>query len=98
MRRLRALTITITSLLIVTGGSGPAPAAAQQEIDRPLRVFLDCNGFHCDDDFFTQEITWVRFVRDRQSADVHVLGTRESTGAGGSLYTNGVQRPRPSGR
>ncbi|MBW3554450.1 MAG: hypothetical protein KY466_13110, partial [Gemmatimonadetes bacterium] len=57
-----------------------APAAAQR-IDRPLRVFLDCSGFPCDSDFFVQEIPWVAFVRDRQDADIHVLGTRQQTGA-----------------
>lgn len=63
------------------------PAAAQQALDRPLRVFLDCNEFPCDQSFYTQEVPWVTFVRDRQSADVHVLGTRQSTGVGGSAYT-----------
>lgn len=63
-----------------------APAAAQR-IDRPLRVFLDCSGFRCDSDFFLEEIPWVAFVRDRQDADIHVLGTRQQTGAGGSAYT-----------
>ncbi len=90
MRLLRALTITITTLItlsFIAGPAGPAPAVAQQALDRSLRVFLDCNEFHCDDAFLTQEVSWVRFVRDRESADVHVLGTRESTGAGGSLYT-----------
>jgi hypothetical protein len=66
----------------------PGPAQGQQgRLDRPLRVFLDCNGFYCDLDFFIEEVQWVSFVRDRQDADVHVLGTRQSTGAGGSAYT-----------
>lgn len=66
-----------------------APVAAQQAtptLDRPLRVFLDCN-FHCDRDYFIEQMPWVDFVRDRKDADVHVLGTRESTGAGGDAYT-----------
>lgn len=65
----------------------PAPGVAQETLDRPLRVYLDCNQFFCDQDFFTEEVPWVDFVRDRQSADVHVLGTRQTTGAGGSAYT-----------
>ena len=63
-----------------------APAAGQR-LDRPLRVFLDCNDFHCDSDFFVEEIPWVAFVRDRQDADIHVLGTSQQTGGGGSAYT-----------
>lgn len=62
-------------------------AAAAQRLDRPLRVFLDCSGFFCDSDYFVQEIPWVVFVRDRQDADIHILGTRQQTGAGGSAYT-----------
>lgn len=82
MRPLRPLLLALLPLLLLAGG-----AAAQQAVDRPLRVFLDCADFRCDDDFLTQEIPWVDFVRDRQVADVHVLGTRQSTGAGGSAYT-----------
>lgn len=76
--------LALVPLLLLAAGDG---LAAQQAQDRPLRVFLDCNGFRCDSDFFIQEITWVSFVRDRQDADVHVLGTRQTTGSGGALYT-----------
>lgn len=61
-----------------------APAAAQQEA---VRVFLDCNGFYCDQDFYRTEIAWVGYVRDRQDADVHVLITRQQTGSGGREHT-----------
>lgn len=61
-----------------------APAAAQQEA---VRVFLDCNGFYCDQDFYRTEIGWVGYVRDRQDADVHVLITRQQTGSGGGEHT-----------
>lgn len=74
-------------LLVLIAG---APAAAQR-IDRPLRVFLDCNAFFCDLDYFVEQIPWVAFVRDRQDADIHVLGTRQQTGAGGSAYTFQLQ-------
>lgn len=82
IRALLLLTLAATALTLAF----PLSAAAQQRLDRPLRVYLDCN-FHCDRDFMTQEIPWVDFVRDRQVADVHILGTREGTGAGGSVYT-----------
>jgi hypothetical protein len=42
---------------------------------------VDCSNFPCDRDFFLEEIPWVTFVRDRQDADVHVLATRQTTGA-----------------
>ena len=65
----------------------PASVAAQETLDRALRAYIDCNGFYCDPDYYVEEIPWVNFVRDRQDADVHVLGTRESTGGGGSEFT-----------
>jgi hypothetical protein len=63
-----------------------APAGAQVALDRSLRVAVDCSNFFCDHDFFMQEIPWVTFVRDRQNADVHVLVSRQTTGAGGGAY------------
>jgi hypothetical protein len=63
------------------GQDAPAePAAA-------LRVFIDCNNTPCDTDFFRTEITFVEHVRDRQTADVHLLMTGQSTGSGGREIT-----------
>ena len=64
-----------------------APSAAQQPAGEPVKVFLDCNGFHCDQDYYRTEIAWVGYVRDRQDADVHVLITRQQTGSGGGEHT-----------
>ena len=61
-----------------------APRAAAADL---ARVFVDCNTFGCDDDFFRTEITWVNFVRDRTDAHVHVLVTSEGTGSGGRQFT-----------
>jgi hypothetical protein len=63
------------------------PASAQARLDRPLRVFLDCNGVSCDREYLLEEIPWVDFVRDRQSSDVHVLITAQQTGGGGRALT-----------
>lgn len=46
-----------------------------------LRVFLDCDR-GCDFDYLRREVPWVNYVRDRQDAQVHVLVTRQGTGAG----------------
>lgn len=83
MRLFRLSTLILLALPFLAA----APAAGQEGLDRPLRVYLDCIQFYCEQDFFTEEVPWVDFVRDRQSADVHVLGTRQTTGAGGSAYT-----------
>ncbi len=69
----------------------PADTAGVQEREGPggeaLRVFVDCSGRFCDDDFFRREVPFVNYVRDRQDADVHVLITSQRTGAGGRSFT-----------
>jgi len=49
------------------------------------RVFLDCH--RCDRDYVRTEIDWINYVRDRQEADVHILGTVQRTGSDGWEYT-----------
>lgn len=70
---------------------GQEPAAADSAVAGPngtLRVFLDCTDRRiCDFDFFRREIPFVDYVRNRQDADVHVLITSQSTGAGGRSFT-----------
>ncbi len=48
------------------------------------KVFLDCH--QCDMDYIRREITFVNFVRDRQTADIHILVTIQLTGSGGREY------------
>lgn len=90
MRRpLAAVLLAVCALLSapiapVLAQEAPAPTAAR---DEPLRVFIDCSGFYCDQEFFQTEIPFVSHVRDRQDADVHALITREATGSGGGSYT-----------
>ena len=48
------------------------------------KVYLDGSGF--DRNFIRTEITFVNYVRQRQDADIHVLGTRQSTGSAGREY------------
>jgi hypothetical protein len=80
---LRKLLLILSLLPFV---SFAVPLRAQSA---PLGVYLDCNDFRgCDFDFFRTEITAVNWVRDRQVADVHILVTTQSTGAGGREYTS----------
>ncbi|MBO6573881.1 MAG: hypothetical protein JJ896_00570 [Rhodothermales bacterium] len=51
-----------------------------------LRVFLDCD-FFCDDNFIREELPVVDFITERQSADVHILYARQTTGSGGDRIT-----------
>ncbi|GAB5533963.1 MAG: hypothetical protein Rubg2KO_02120 [Rubricoccaceae bacterium] len=54
-----------------------------------LEVAVDCPGRvpGCDRDFFQIETPFVRFVRDRQDADVYALALADRTGGGGSEVT-----------
>ncbi len=72
------------------GSAAPAvraePVAAQDPAAETVSVFQDCQTFGCDDDFFRRDLPFVRWVRDREAADVHVLVTSEATGGGGRRY------------
>ena len=87
-RRLRSAALTLSVCLALTGGTAfaqesvPPPQAAN-----PVRVFIDCNNTPCDEDFFRTEITFVDHVRDRQTADVHLMMTGQATGSGGREIT-----------
>ncbi|HUG40582.1 MAG TPA: hypothetical protein VMM12_08860, partial [Longimicrobiales bacterium] len=77
-------------LAVLAWVGGTAQPAASQDVDEMetperLAVFLDC-GF-CDETFIRQEMTYVDHVRDREAAHVHVLVTRQNTGAGGEAHT-----------
>jgi hypothetical protein len=65
----------------------PVDASAQANRGEALRVYLDCNTFRCDSDYFRTEINFVNWVRDRTLADIHLIITSTSTGGGGSVYT-----------
>jgi len=86
-----------------TGGSRGRPAAApagdraaatetvlpDSLLQQSLRVFLDCQGGvrGCDRTFFTQELNYVNWVRDRFDSDVHLLLTSLNAGNGGRQIT-----------
>lgn len=66
----------------------PARGAAQQRASLDaIQVFLDCQSMFCDFDHFRREIAFVNWVRDRQDAHVHILGTSQQTGGGGREFT-----------
>ena len=76
----------IASLFCFSMVAGPAMAQeAQTETHTRLALFLDCD--FCDETFIRQEMPYLDHVRDREVADVHVLVTREQTGAGGQVQT-----------
>ena len=100
MRRLLVPLLLCASLLAVAGVQAhaqppvppgqapPPPPPVAQDIAGRVKVFIDCSGFWgCDSDYFRENLTFVDHVRDRAVADVHVLITSQSTGAGGQEAT-----------
>jgi hypothetical protein len=79
------------TLSIVLGALPPGedddPPQVEQLRTVAPNVFLDCSRRDCDQDYIRTEITFVNYVRDRESADVHILVTRQRTGSGGNEYT-----------
>jgi len=63
-----------------------AAAVLPQKTSIRPNVFFDCEGPRCNRQYYRTEITWVNWVNDRQVADVHVIITSQSTGAGGREY------------
>ena len=72
------------------------PAAAEAQ-DRNVRVFLDCQSHGCDATEFRTEIGFVDWVRDATAADVHVIFTSQSTGAGTRYILDFIGRGDLSG-
>jgi len=62
------------------------PRGAEAQVGERPRVFLDCEANWCDFDYYRTEIPWVVWVRDQNDAHVHVIMTRQETGAGGREY------------
>jgi hypothetical protein len=76
------------------------PSASPPSIqDQAIRVYIECKDFHCDSEYLRTELTFVNHVRDRQSAQVHVLGTSQPTGSGGrELMLQFIGQERFAGR
>jgi hypothetical protein len=69
-------------LLSGEGAPQPSPSTGTR-----LKVFLDCSGTDCFEDYLREEVELVDYVRDRNDADVHVLVTSAETVARGREYT-----------
>jgi hypothetical protein len=74
---------------LIAGALCVHSAAAQVAAAPPrtLRVFIDCEVFGCDLDYFRAEIPLVDYMREPKDASLHILVSSESTGSGGIAYT-----------
>jgi hypothetical protein len=53
----------------------------------PPKIFINCSGSNCYEDYLKTELSFFDFVRDRFEADVQLLIISQDSGAGGQLYT-----------
>lgn len=60
----------------------PAEARQSGTPSERVGVYLDCQTWNCDEDEFRTEIDFVNWLRDRTSADVHLIMTSQDAGAG----------------
>jgi hypothetical protein len=74
----------VLALIVAALGLAPSEVSAQAA-GRP-RVYLDCQSGGCDFNYFRTEIDWITWVRDQNDAHVHIIMTRQNTGAGGQEY------------
>ena len=73
--------------LAAAAGQGPQVIPQDEMRSVAPNVYLDCDRRSCDFEYIKTEITFVNYVLDRQSADIHIIVTRQPTGGGGSYYT-----------
>ncbi len=73
--------------LAAAAGQGPQVIPQDEMRSVAPNVYLDCDRRSCDFEYIKTEITFVNYVLDRQSADIHIIVTRQPTGGGGSEYT-----------
>jgi len=84
-RKTRTLVLMLLVSIIACPGALISQSNQSETLQRAPRVFIDCN--RCDTDYIRTEINYVDYVRDRKTADIHVLIVRERTGGGGDQYT-----------
>lgn len=89
---MKARSVAVLIMLMAAGvlSASRSPVRSEQEYVNELKkqapkVFIDCQ--RCDMNYIKTEIPFVNYVRDRKEADVHVLITTQTTGAGGKEYT-----------
>ena len=85
MRRSLLSSLVLLAALPVLLSGQETPTQTPPAGPENLRVFVD--NCPCSLDYLRTEINYIDYVRDRSDADVHVLFTYQSTGAGGTAYT-----------
>src|SRR5262249_31228309 len=85
-RRIRCGSFVLLCFFILTGYLHAQTTPAVHTPPVRLKVFIDCE-YECDTDYLRQTIEFIDYVRDRETADLHVLVTTQGTGGGGMAWT-----------
>jgi hypothetical protein len=84
--RFQQASLLLLVLRLLTGSVYAQATATVRTPPARLRVFLDCQ-YECDVNYLKQNIDFIEYVRDRNTADLHVLVTTQETGGGGMAWT-----------
>lgn len=60
---------------------------AQQKPPERIKIFLNCTGEDCHEEYLINDLSFFDFVRDRFQADVQVLLVEQTAASSGSLFT-----------
>jgi hypothetical protein len=87
-RRLSVFVILAASGLLPSFLGGQPQVLPPDEVRSVApNIYLDCSRRVCDFDYIKTEVTFVNYVLDRQSADIHIIVTQQITGGGGREFT-----------
>ena len=81
-----ACALLAAAALAAKPAAGQAAGRADSLLNVRPSVFLDCATRNCRPEYFRTEVNWVNWVRLPDEADVHLIVTSQSTGAGGREY------------
>ena len=84
-RRVRCGSSVLLCFYFLLGYIYAQTTAAVHTAPARLRVFIDCE-YECDTEYLRQTIEFIDYVRDRETADLHVLVTTQGTGGGGTAW------------
>lgn len=91
---IRFTLVMLVGMLAAYAGSVQAQDAMETLLqEQAVKVFLDVPFTY--EEYIKQEATFVNYVRDRKQAEVHIMLTTQSTGAGGfenTITFSGLQR------
>jgi hypothetical protein len=84
VRLVRGASLLVLFLSFLSGSLNAQAQAAKTPPSR-LRVFIDCQ-YECDTTYLRENITFIEYVRDRATSDLHLLVTTQETGGGGMAW------------